>query len=447
MPPKRLRAGLLVVAQGSASLPSLGFRCRRKLRHVRRLARALRVSCRVEREARSLPRDGASEPWRCASLPGSSELGEWRQPAGNAQPAGECLGADDVLAFCDGRLDAQRYALAQHHLEACSVCLDLITGALDDWAPRRPSHWLDVGSNFRPGDIVEGRYRITRFLARGGMGEVYEALDLKTSGRVALKALLASLCDHRGLVRTFRREARLARSVSHPYVCRVLELPAAAAFSGAAVPYFTMALIEGTTLASVLRQGPMPCVEAVAIARQLSIGLRAIHSSRVLHLDLKSSNIMLRCGRPRRVVIVDFGLARRAGQPSARVHPLVGSLPYMAPEQILGQPPGYQNDVFALGVVIFQMLTGELPFPPAKPNDSRGPRVPRRAAPLQTGLAQRLVARPPRPSQLCPSVPRWLDEVVLGCLAETGQRYPDAASVLQALDPRGRKRPAGELAV
>jgi len=186
-----------------------------------------------------------------------------------------------------------------------------------------------------------------------------------------------------------------------------------------------MELIEGTTLNERLLRGALALDASVDIARQLLEGLRAIHAAGVLHLDIKSSNVMLRSGPERRAVILDFGLARAAlaASRSRHVEPLTGSLPYMPPEQILGHTPSVQNDIFAFGVVLFQMLTGELPFPSTQPSTS-------------SSIVRRLSARAPRPSQLVPAIPRWLDQLVLGCMTHPEHRFRHVGAVIDALDAR-----------
>jgi serine/threonine protein kinase len=346
--------------------------------------------------------------------------------AADPSAAEACLSPDEVLDFCAGAAGVVGSTRVQHHLDVCPLCLDLVTGALNEWAPPASTDWLEIGCNFRPGDCVAGRYRIVRLLGRGGMGEVYEAVDLASDHKVALKAVLAACSDNRHMLRGFRLEAHLGRKVRHPNVCRVLAAPREPLVPRSPVPFFTMEFIEGHTLSERLMSSPLATGEALLIAEQLLLGLRAIHAANVLHLDLKSSNVMLGPDEARRAIILDFGLARRASRASHQqgVRPVTGSLAYMPPEQILGLPPSAQNDVFAFGVVLFQMLTARLPFPAAEPS-------------AHSSLVRRLTAHAPDPSQLVANVPRWLDQVVSGCLAEHERRYADADAVLRALGRGG----------
>jgi eukaryotic-like serine/threonine-protein kinase len=334
--------------------------------------------------------------------------------------AESCLSPDEVLDFCAGAVGVVGSTRVQRHLDVCALCLDLVTGAINEWAPPEPTEWIEIGCNFRPGDRVAERYRIVRLLGRGGMGEVYEAIDLRNEHKVALKAVLAASSDNRHMLRSFRREAHLGRKIRHPNVCRVLAAPREP-LAASPVPFFTMEFIDGQTLSERLMHGPLPAGEALVIAEQLLLGLNAIHDANVLHLDLKSSNVMLGDGE-RRAIILDFGLARRASRASRQqgVRPVTGSLAYMPPEQILGLPPSAQNDVFAFGVVLFQMLTARLPFPTAEPS-------------MQSSLVRRLTAHAPNPSELVAGIPGWLDRVVSCCLDEHEHRYADADAVLRAL--------------
>jgi serine/threonine protein kinase len=333
-----------------------------------------------------------------------------------------CPSIDDILDFSGGHAAPPRAEEVQRHIDGCRACLELVTGALNDWMRPAPVGWLDVAGNFRPGDRVDGRFRIVRLLGRGGMGEVYEAIDARDEARVALKAVIATHCDSAYLLHSFRREARLGRRVCHPNVCRIHAVPYADTDGDRSpVPYFTMEFIEGTTLNERLLRGPLGLDDSLSVARQLLSGLRAIHAAGVLHLDIKSSNVMLRRTSANDALIVDFGLARATASRSRRVRPLTGSLPYMPPEQILGRSPSVQNDVFAFGVVLFQMLTGELPFPSSQPSTT-------------SSIVRRLSAQAPRPSQLAHDVPRWLDDLVLGCMTHPDHRFPHVDAVLEALD-------------
>jgi len=214
------------------------------------------------------------------------------------------------------------------------------------------------------GTVLAGRFELRRFIARGGMGVVYEAEDRMLRARVAVKVLLGAVPDARERI---RREVLLARAVAHPNVCRVYELFAHPCELGQLL-FLVMELLDGETLTAALsRRGRFRPDEAEPLLRQMAAALAAAHGHGVLHRDFKSSNVLLvpRPDGATRVVVTDFGVARavREGQRSLTcTGSYVGTPAYMAPEQASGSPLGPAADVYALGVVAYEMLTGELPF-------------------------------------------------------------------------------------
>lgn len=278
---------------------------------------------------------------------------------------------------------------------------------------------------FEPGELVLGRFRIVRLLGRGGMGEVYEANDLEL-GRIALKTIRANLLENPDLAR-FRKEVQLARRVSSPYVCRIHEMFVSdAAAAGQPRAFLTMEFLEGVTLADRIREsGPMPWPEAQGFAVELCRALGSIHEAGIVHRDVKSRNIML---VPRRgttsAVLMDFGIAGELAAhgdlstTSLTGHAILGTPGYMAPEQMQGQKPGPAADIYALGIVLHEMVTGRHPLEAAGANAptvsaSDGARTP---APVKTGL------------------PRRCDEVLRRCLEYDPQRrYQSMAEVERAL--------------
>jgi tetratricopeptide (TPR) repeat protein len=261
---------------------------------------------------------------------------------------------------------------------------------------------------FCAGDVVASRWRVERFLARGGMGEVYQAVDLELGVSVALKTLLASRAQSERAAERFRREVRLARRVTHANVARVFDVARHERGADTLVIY-TMELLRGESLADRLRrEGAMAQAEVASIARGAALGLAAAHEARVLHRDFKSSNVMLAVGPPVRAVVTDFGLARALDEDVisdaslSRDAPLLGTPAYMAPEQVEGREMGVASDVYALGVVLFEMLTGELPF--------SGPSA------LAIAVA-RLTSPPPAPRSRAPWLDARWDGLVLRCLA------------------------------
>ena len=208
---------------------------------------------------------------------------------------------------------------------------------------------------FAPGTILAERYRILGALGAGGMGEVYRATDLKLNQPVALKFLHESTSSNPRLLERFHGEVRIARQVSHPNVCRVYDI---GEVNGSA--FISMEYVDGEDLASLLRRiGRLPYDKAVEIARKLCAGLAAAHAKGVLHRDLKPPNVMID-GRGQ-VLIMDFGLAALADQlHGAEIRN--GTPAYMAPEQLAGNEVTERSDIYALGLVLYEIFTGQRAF-------------------------------------------------------------------------------------
>jgi serine/threonine-protein kinase len=210
-------------------------------------------------------------------------------------------------------------------------------------------------ARFAPGRIFAARYRIVSLLGRGAMGEVYRADDLKLRKIVALKLLAVHGVQSKSSLDRFVTEVRLARDIAHPNVCRVFDIGEAEGWH-----YLSMEYVDGETLASLLRRiGRMPPEKALDIARQLCAGLGAAHSVGVLHRDIKPANIMVD-GRGR-VRLMDFGLAVAAGGSVAGE--IAGTAAYMAPEQLAGDRATERTDIYAFGVVLYELFTGQQLFP------------------------------------------------------------------------------------
>jgi tetratricopeptide (TPR) repeat protein/tRNA A-37 threonylcarbamoyl transferase component Bud32 len=223
---------------------------------------------------------------------------------------------------------------------------------------------LPSPGRFQPGQVLAGRFVIIRFIAHGGMGEVYEAEDRFLHGaRVALKTILPQIAKDPFLQQRFKREVLLAREVNHPNLCPIFDI-----FQCDQPPpsflFLTMKLLPGETLAARLR-GAMPIsnAEGLAILKQMVAGLSAIHGAGIVHRDIKPNNIILDGSGPElRLVITDFGLARSPdGEPSLPGIQMAGTPDYMAPELYQGSPPSQASDLFAFGVVLHQVFTGQKP--------------------------------------------------------------------------------------
>lgn len=208
---------------------------------------------------------------------------------------------------------------------------------------------------FVPGTLLGGRYRIIGLLGRGGMGEVYRATDLALNQSVALKFLPEEAASNQRLLERFHGEVRVARQVSHPNVCRVYDIGEAEG-----MPFISMEYVDGEDLASLLlRIGRLPADKALETARKLCAGLSAAHDRGIIHRDLKPQNIMI--NKRGDVVIMDFGLAAIADQLSG-AEARNGTPAYMAPEQLRGAEVTPKSDIYALGLVLYELFTGKRPF-------------------------------------------------------------------------------------
>ncbi len=283
---------------------------------------------------------------------------------------------------------------------------------------------------FQPDELVAGRYRVIRFIARGGTGEVYEVEDFELRARVALKTLRPELADDDLLLARFRREINLSRKVTHRNICRVFDLGFHPSPRGR-VTFLTMELLAGESLRHrIERGGAFQTAEALPIVEQMVDGLSAAHGYGVVHRDFKSDNVMLVPSPddgPPRVVVTDFGLAR-SGKPSGLTTStggLKGTPAYMAPEQVSGGEVGPAADIYALGVVMYEMVTGVLPFDGGSA--------------MEVAL-RRLTMRPQPPRRLVPDLdPRW-ERAILRCLErEPQRRFAVPGQVASALrDPAPR---------
>ena len=344
---------------------------------------------------------------------------------------GYCLAEEVIHALACGALEETQRSRALAHLDDCELCQALLADEVRG-LPESPSA-EDAGlpTLIQLGSLVAGRYRIKRFLARGGMGEVYEAWDVLLSERVALKTInpLTATADQAKASARFRQEVQLSRRVADPHVCRIYEFGEHVVRGFGALSYLTMEFIEGETLGARLRQGPrLDMHDVVELSRQMLRGLAAAHSVGVLHRDFKSDNVMLRtkAGAPDELhaVIMDFGLARVLGDQAHRLterHEFIGSAAYMAPEQLEeGASLSAATDLYAFGVVLFEMLTGRLPF------EGKG---------AVAVALRRLTHAAPPPSLYTPELSSDWDTLVARCLhRDVSRRFASTEQVAAALE-------------
>lgn len=278
------------------------------------------------------------------------------------------------------------------------------TLSADGSAPDHPS----VGV-LAPGDLFAGRYEVQALLGRGGMGAVHRVRDRKLDEIVALKLL--TLSTERAIER-FQREVRLARRVTHPNVARTHDLG-----EHDGLHFLTMEYVPGVDLDRLLSTHErLPPERAAHIGAEIAAGLEAAHAAGVVHRDLKPANVLI--GDDERVVLTDFGIARaiHLGARTSETGGLVGTPDYMAPEQVTGKPVDARCDLYALGLILFELLTGRLPFEAESP---------------LAALVLRVQQPPVDPRQFAP-VPDPLAELILRCLERDVERRPASASEIRA---------------
>jgi serine/threonine protein kinase len=331
-----------------------------------------------------------------------------------------------VDAACNGDIELKK------HLQQLLKAEQQDTGTID--APLVPPNgFLDrSGARFQPGELILGRFRIIRPVGKGGMGEVYEAEDLQL-GIIALKTIRHGIASSSDAFERFRQEVQLARRVSGPQVCRIHELyllPASGKYEATA--FLTMEYMDGITLyEKVQRDGPIQWKEAQRIALEICEGLQLIHEKGIIHRDLKTGNIMLcKQAGATRVVLMDFGLAHDF-QPNARENGSCGKSPgktlpqmimgtpeYMAPEQFEAKPVSPATDIYALGIILYELVTGLHPY----------------AADTPVAAAIRRAKHPLPPSSLRPRIPGQCDRIIERCLEyDPEKRFQSAKEVAKAL--------------
>ncbi len=273
------------------------------------------------------------------------------------------------------------------------------------------------------GQLLDGRYEVQRKLGEGGMSVVYLARDTAAGETVAIKVLSPKLAADANSLARLRREAGLAMRLDHPNVCPILRLGEA----DGGLPYLVMPFLRGELLSDrEARTGPMDFAAGIAILRQVCAGLHHAHALHIIHRDLKPENVMLvpEAGAGERAVVMDFGLAkeRRADPAIAKLTAtgvVLGTPEFMSPEQIRGKPLDARSDVYALGIVAFEMFTGTLPF------EGRS---------AQETMIARLRGRPRRLRELRPDAPPSLERALARALEpEPAARYPTALAFADAL--------------
>jgi len=284
----------------------------------------------------------------------------------------------------------------------------------------------------QPGHHFGSRYTIIRLLGSGGMAAVYQAWDETLGTAVALKLIRVDAGTHeielRQLEDRFKRELKLARQVTHPNVVRIHDLGEVES-----TLYLTMEYVQGADLATLLQREPkLPLPRVLSLARQIASGLAAAHRAGIVHRDLKPANVMV--DAQEHALLMDFGIARSTSAASMHTMPgsLIGTLDYMAPEQARGEPADERTDVYAFGLILYELLAGGRPRYSTEGGLS--------------SLIARLEKGPPALKTVLADVPAALDRIVSKCLSPNPQgRYPSANELLaelEALDEHGRARVA-----
>lgn len=271
-----------------------------------------------------------------------------------------------------------------------------------------PSVWL------RPGDVVADRYCIEERLGAGGMGVVYRATDLELEDEVAIKVLKLHELGENHRVSRFKQEIKLARRIVHTNVCRIYDFG-----SWGELRFVTMELLDGQTLDALMSTGEVLDLESrLELFRGLLAGLEAAHEAGIIHRDIKPQNVMVTADG--RSVLMDFGIARQfQSEEITTTGEVVGTPVYMAPERLLGREVDQRCDIYSLGVILFELVTGRQPF----------------AGNTVFEIAQHQINDPvPSPREVDPDIPAWLDQIVFRMLEKNpDDRFQSIAEVMEVL--------------
>jgi predicted Ser/Thr protein kinase len=265
-------------------------------------------------------------------------------------------------------------------------------------------------------------YRIQAKLGEGGMGVVYKAEDLKLERTVALKFLAPHLVSDEAPRKRFEREAKAVAALDHPNICTVFEIDEAEG-----TVFIAMAFVDGPTVKEKIAQRPLKLEEALEIAEQTAEGLRAAHEKGIVHRDIKPANVMI--NRQKHVKIMDFGLARLTDATVTQTAAVTGTPAYMSPEQTQGQLTDHRTDIWSLGVMLYQMITGQLPF--------TGERV--------EAVFHAIQSKEPEPvTAVRAGVPMQLELIIGKCLAKNpAERYQHIDDLIVDLSTLRKKLESG----
>jgi serine/threonine protein kinase/lipopolysaccharide biosynthesis regulator YciM len=286
----------------------------------------------------------------------------------------------------------------------------------------RLSNIFPKQNQLQPGDVLGGRFEILDVLGEGGMGTVYKALDREVDHLVALKLIRPEMAVHPAILARFKQELLTARQVTHRNVIRIHDL---SEVDG--VKFITMEFVEGCDLRKLLLDnGKLPPERAVEIIRQVCLALDAAHSAGVIHRDLKPQNIMQ--DKQGRILVMDFGLARSLESDGmTQTGALLGTIEYMSPEQAMGKHLDGRSDLFAVGLIFYELLTCKVPY---------------KADTAMASLLKRNQERALPAAELDATIPKGLSDIVSKCLErDLNLRYQTAQEILTDLDAWQGKRP------
>ncbi len=346
-----------------------------------------------------MPEQGGNPPGYDASKPGNGGI---RTPLkGESSSAGAHLPSDADTIF--GAPVTSRYDDSPTQLDPMS-------------SPTMPGEYTQPGqADLAPGHLLAQRYEVLRLLGEGGMGAVYKARDVELGRVVALKVIRPDLARNRAILDRFKQELILATQVTHRNVVRIFDLGEAEG-----IKFITMEYVEGENLAHLLHQRTkLTPKDAVEVIEQVCRALEAAHNVGVIHRDLKPQNIMWEKGG--RILVMDFGLAKTLeGERMTQTGAMVGTMEYMSPEQALAHNLDQRSDIFSLGLIFYELLTGQTPFRADSPVASLIKRTQERVVPV---------------SELDNTVPAGLSQIVSRCLErDLTLRYQSASELLADLE-------------
>jgi len=281
--------------------------------------------------------------------------------------------------------------------------------------PRQPQGSGPEVSTLSPGTLLAGRYEVVKTLGVGGMGAVYSAFDRQLTRIVALKTILPEMGASPQALKRFKQEVLLAQKIVHKNVVRIFDMG-----EDSGTKFITMEFIEGEDLKDLIqRRGKLPPEEAVGIIRQVCRGLEAAHAEGVVHRDLKPQNVMM--DQNGHAMVMDFGIAQSGASGGlTQTGAFVGTPDYMSPEQALREELDVRSDIFSLGLIFYELLTGKLPF---------------QANTILESMFKRTKERAISPAEIEKTVPRGANDIVVKCLEiERDRRYQSITELLNDLE-------------